>query len=32
MGAAVAALYYKFVKWSHYEEANPDQDTDGEDP
>ncbi|KAK1625269.1 MIP family channel protein [Colletotrichum phormii] len=26
MGAALAAAYYRFVKWAHYEEANPGQD------
>ncbi|KAL6893235.1 aquaporin-like protein [Trichoderma longibrachiatum] len=26
MGAALAAGFYKFVKWSHYEEANPQRD------
>ncbi|KUI70327.1 Aquaporin-1 [Cytospora mali] len=26
MGAAIASLYYRFVKWAHYEEANPGQD------
>lgn len=29
LGAALAALYYRFVKWAHYEEANPGQDSDG---
>lgn len=26
MGAVVAAGFYKFVKWSHYEEVNPQRD------
>lgn len=26
MGAVLAALYYLFVKWAHYEQANPGQD------
>ncbi|GJC87488.1 aquaporin-1 [Colletotrichum liriopes] len=26
LGAALAAAYYRFVKWVHYEEANPGQD------
>lgn len=29
LGATVAALYYRFVKRWHYEEANPDQDATG---
>lgn len=29
LGAAVAAGYYRFVKWLDYEEANPDQDSAG---
>lgn len=29
MGAALAALYYRFVKWAHYEEVNPGQDSSG---
>ncbi|KAG8163549.1 hypothetical protein KVR01_006846 [Diaporthe batatas] len=29
LGAVLAALYYRFVKWAHYEEANPGQDSDG---
>jgi hypothetical protein len=27
MGAALAALYYRFVKLAHYEEVNPGQDS-----
>ena len=32
LGAAIAAGYYRFVRWSHYEEVNPGQDaaTNGE--
>ncbi|KAL7930220.1 aquaporin-like protein [Trichoderma chlorosporum] len=26
MGAVVAAGFYRFVKWSHYEDANPNRD------
>ncbi|ROV92515.1 hypothetical protein VSDG_06644 [Cytospora chrysosperma] len=26
LGAAVASGFYRFVKWAHYEEANPGQD------
>ncbi|ROW09269.1 hypothetical protein VPNG_05868 [Cytospora leucostoma] len=26
MGAVLASLYYLFVKWAHYEQANPGQD------
>ncbi|RFU77699.1 aquaporin rerated, other eukaryote [Trichoderma arundinaceum] len=26
MGASVAAGFYRFVKWSHYEEANPNRE------
>jgi aquaporin rerated protein, other eukaryote len=26
LGAALAAGYYRFVRWTHYEEANPGQD------
>lgn len=26
LGALIAAMYYRFVKWAHYEEANPGQD------
>lgn len=26
LGALLAAAYYRFVKWVHYEEANPGQD------
>lgn len=26
LGAGLAAAYYRFVKWAHYEEANPGQD------
>ncbi|WQF85302.1 Putative major intrinsic protein [Colletotrichum destructivum] len=26
LGGALAAAYYRFVKWAHYEEANPGQD------
>lgn len=26
LGALLAAGYYRFVKWIHYEEANPGQD------
>ncbi|KAK1991767.1 MIP family channel protein [Colletotrichum falcatum] len=26
LGAALAAAYYRFTKWVHYEEANPGQD------
>ncbi|POS75800.1 aquaporin rerated protein, other eukaryote [Diaporthe helianthi] len=29
LGAALAALYYRFVKWAHYEEVNPGQDSAG---
>lgn len=29
LGAALTALYYRFVKWAHYEQANPGQDSDG---
>lgn len=29
LGAALAAFYYRFVKWAHYEQANPGQDSDG---
>lgn len=29
MGAFLAALYYRFVKWAHYEEVNPGQDSSG---
>lgn len=29
MGASLAALYYRFVKWAHYEEVNPGQDSAG---
>ncbi|KAF9700971.1 hypothetical protein EKO04_000347 [Ascochyta lentis] len=31
LGAALAAGYYRFVKYFNYEEANPGQDSDGED-
>ncbi|KAJ4410339.1 hypothetical protein N0V82_009243 [Gnomoniopsis sp. IMI 355080] len=31
LGASLAALYYRFVKWAHYEEANPGQDSTGTD-
>ncbi|CAN8096191.1 unnamed protein product [Discula destructiva] len=31
LGAALAAVYYRFVKWAHYEEANPGQDSTGLD-
>ncbi len=31
MGALLAALYYKFVKYFNYEEANPGQDAITED-
>lgn len=31
LGSALAALYYKFVKYMHYEDANPDQDSAGGD-
>lgn len=30
MGAALSALYYRFVKWAHYEEVNPGQDSAGD--
>lgn len=29
MGASLAAIYYRFVKWAHYEEVNPGQDSTG---
>lgn len=31
LGASLAAVYYRFVKWAHYEEANPGQDSTGTD-
>ncbi|KAF3771122.1 aquaporin-like protein [Cryphonectria parasitica EP155] len=31
MGGALAAFYYRFVKWAHYEEVNPGQDSAGTD-
>ncbi|KKY23857.1 putative n-carbamoylsarcosine amidase [Phaeomoniella chlamydospora] len=30
LGALLAALYYRFVKWSNYEEVNPGQDATSE--
>ncbi|KAF2751124.1 aquaporin-like protein [Sporormia fimetaria CBS 119925] len=30
MGGALAAGYYRFVKWTHYEEANPGQDAEND--
>lgn len=30
LGAVLAAGYYRFVKWAHYEEANPGADVGGE--
>lgn len=30
MGGALAAAYFRFVKWTHYEEANPGQDAESE--
>lgn len=30
LGALLAAAYYRFVKWVHYEEVNPGQDSAGE--
>lgn len=30
-GAALAAGYFRFVKWAHYEEVNPGQDSTGAD-
>lgn len=30
-GAALAASYYRLVKWARYEEVNPDQDSAGTD-
>lgn len=29
LGAALSAMYYRFVKWAHYEEVNPGQDSAG---
>jgi aquaporin related protein len=26
MGALMAAGFYRFIKWSHYEEANPNRE------
>jgi aquaporin related protein len=31
LGATLAALYFRFVKYVHYEEANPGQDSTGTD-
>lgn len=31
LGASLAAMYYRFVKWAHYEKANPGQDSTGTD-
>lgn len=31
LGATLAALYFRFVKLVHYEEANPGQDSAGTD-
>ncbi|KAJ4389025.1 hypothetical protein N0V93_006487 [Gnomoniopsis smithogilvyi] len=31
LGASLAAIYYRFVKWAHYEKANPGQDSTGTD-
>lgn len=31
LGALLAAGYYRFVKWAHYEEVNPGQDSTGTD-
>lgn len=30
MGAVVAAAYFRFVKWTHYEEVNPGQDDEAD--
>lgn len=30
MGGVLGAMYYRFVKFIHYEEANPGQDHDGQ--
>ncbi|KAK2602883.1 hypothetical protein N8I77_009385 [Diaporthe amygdali] len=29
LGSALSAMYYRFVKWAHYEEVNPGQDSAG---